>query len=561
MYTEFYGLHDKPFALLPDPRFLYLGSSHREALAHLLYGIEEGEGFIEIIGQVGTGKTTLCRTLLERVGPDVEIAFIFNPSRSEAELLAAINREFLLPTAARSRGELIEELNRFLLAKKAQGRRVLLVIDEAQNLDAAVLEQVRLLSNLETEHEKLLQIVLIGQPELEETLARSDLRQLRQRITVRWDLQPFDVKETREYLRHRLEVAGFSGKDPFTPSAVRAIHRLSGGIPRLINAIADRSLLNAYSRGAYKIDARTVRRSRRELPSSELGPLPTLGMGVGRSAAAALMLGGVVAGFTATTWIPLEAAVENRSARAATALPPVASPAPAVVAAVAPVQNLPQALPLELGKPHRFLVERTRLSTAAGALHAVLELWGYRAEIGEEIEPNLFASATRDASSLNVFATRTPFEQIRNLNLPAVLEIEPIPGEVRYAALLRLGSDGLAHLGVGDVVLQISAHELRRLSTGRVFFVWSNFESVPALSSGMKGSAVRWLQARLADLGYLERGDPSGQFDDHTTAAIRRFQGAHALEDTGEVGAETLIALYQALHYGAPRLFAAEELS
>ena len=216
MYTDFYGLKERPFALLPDPRYLFLSESHREALAHLLYGIEAGEGFIQVVGQVGTGKTTLCRTLLGRIGSDVEIAYIFNPSPSAEELLAAINREFGLPTTARSRVELIEQLNRFLLEKRAQDRRVLLVIDEAQNLEPGVLEQIRLLSNLETEREKLVQIALIGQPELEENLARADLRQLRQRITVRWTLSPFSSREVGEYLKHRLQVAGRDRVDLFT---------------------------------------------------------------------------------------------------------------------------------------------------------------------------------------------------------------------------------------------------------------------------------------------------------------------------------------------------------
>ena len=216
MYTGFFGLREKPFSLAPDPRYLFLSASHREALAHLLYGIEEGEGFIEVIGQVGTGKTTLCRTLLDRIGSDAEIAYIFNPSPSEVELLAAINREFGLPTAVRTRTDLLDALNQFLVEKNANGRRVLLVIDEAQNLDPAVLEQVRLLSNLETDRAKLLQIVLIGQPELEENLSRSDLRQLRQRITVRWSLRPLSRAEVAEYVEHRLRVAGLADPRLFT---------------------------------------------------------------------------------------------------------------------------------------------------------------------------------------------------------------------------------------------------------------------------------------------------------------------------------------------------------
>ena len=303
MYTGFYGLREKPFSLAPDPRFLFLSASHREALAHLLYGIEEGEGFIEVIGQVGTGKTTLCRTLLGRIGQDAEIAYIFNPSPSELELLSAINREFGLPTAVRTRTELLDSLNHFLLEKNAAGRRVLLVIDEAQNLDPAVLEQVRLLSNLETDRAKLLQIVLIGQPELEENLARSDLRQLRQRITVRWSLRPLSRSEVGEYLEHRLRVAGCADPQLFTPGAVRALTRISRGVPRLINAVADRALLAAYTEGSRKVDAKYVRRASRELPATELSGFRELtGLRIG--IALGLVAAGLVFGLAVTAFAP-----------------------------------------------------------------------------------------------------------------------------------------------------------------------------------------------------------------------------------------------------------------
>jgi general secretion pathway protein A len=266
MYTGFYGLREKPFSLAPDPRYLFLSASHREALAHLLYGIEEGEGFIEVIGQVGTGKTTLCRTLLDRIGSDAEIAYIFNPSPSEVELLSAINREFGLPTAARTRTDLLDSLNHFLLEKNASGRRVLLVIDEAQNLDPAVLEQVRLLSNLETDQRKLLQIVLLGQPELREKLDHPSLRQLRQRITVRYHLRPLSREETQRYITHRLRVAGAQNGGPsFTPWAIRTVHRYSRGVPRLINAVCDKALLYGYVNGAHELKARAVRRAIAEL--------------------------------------------------------------------------------------------------------------------------------------------------------------------------------------------------------------------------------------------------------------------------------------------------------
>jgi len=213
MYTAFYGLREKPFMLSPNPRYLYLSESHREALAHLLYGIEQGEGFIAITGEVGTGKTTLCRTLLERMGPATDVAFLFNPSRSGMELLQTIAQEFDLPVDDLTRRELHDQLNRFLLARKGEGRRVLLIVDEAQNLSHGTLEQIRLLSNLETSSEKLIQILLLGQPELDTKLDSHRLRQLRQRISVRWMLKPLSPKDTRRYVLHRLQVAAGMSRD------------------------------------------------------------------------------------------------------------------------------------------------------------------------------------------------------------------------------------------------------------------------------------------------------------------------------------------------------------
>ena len=258
MYTEFYGLSEKPFSLTPDPRFLYLSASHREALAHVLYGIEQGEGFISVTGEVGTGKTTLCWTLLERLGPDTEVAFVFNPMLSGEELLRAICVEFGLASAGLSRAQINDELNRFLLEQRRAGRRVLLIIDEAQNLPPQTLEEIRLLSNLETATSKLLQILLFGQPELDAKLESPELRQLRQRISVRWGLQALDAGETREYVRHRLRMASGGHGEIFSESALREVHRRSGGIPRLVNLICDRSLLAGYAAGQTHVGVELV---------------------------------------------------------------------------------------------------------------------------------------------------------------------------------------------------------------------------------------------------------------------------------------------------------------
>jgi general secretion pathway protein A len=266
MYTRHYGLREKPFALTPDPRFLFLSASHREALAHLLYGIEQGEGFIAVTGEVGTGKTTLCRTLLERIGPDAELAYLFNPRLTGLELLEAIHRELGLPGEG-TRAQLLDRLNRFLLDASRAGRRVLLLVDEAQNLPVETLEELRLLSNLETTTEKLLQIVLFGQPELDALLDSPQLRQLRQRIGVRWRLDPLSEPEASDYVRHRLRVA--AGEDAelflFSPGALRELRRRSRGIPRLVNLLADRALLAGYADGSVRVERAHVGRAAREI--------------------------------------------------------------------------------------------------------------------------------------------------------------------------------------------------------------------------------------------------------------------------------------------------------
>jgi general secretion pathway protein A len=311
MYTAFYGLREKPFALVPDPRYLFLAESHREALAHLLYGIDQSEGFICVTGEVGTGKTTICRTLLDRLGAETEVAFLFNPSRSGIELLQDISAEFGLESAGRSRSELSAELNRFLLQKKMEKRRVLLIIDEAQNLSEGTLEQVRLLSNLETSSSKLIQILLLGQPELDRKLDSKELRQLRQRISVRWGLHPLTAKETRAYVKHRLRVAAGSDREVFTDTALREIHRRTAGVPRLINVLCDRVLLAGYVARQTKIGAGIVRQAAREIPDARTrfplsrlriaGARPAGSAGARRFAAgpvfaAGLLLGVVVAG-------------------------------------------------------------------------------------------------------------------------------------------------------------------------------------------------------------------------------------------------------------------------
>jgi general secretion pathway protein A len=413
MYTQFYGLREKPFALSPDPRYLFLADSHREALAHLLYGIEQGEGFIAITGEVGTGKTTLCRTLLQRIEPGTEIAFIFNPQLSALELLQAISGELGLESVGRGRRELTDQLNQFLLRKKAEGRRVLLIIDEAQNLSPEALEQIRLLSNLETDTSKLIQIVLIGQPELDTMLESQSLRQLRQRISVRWRLLPLTALETRDYVRHRLRIAAGAPRDLFTELALREIHRRSDGIPRVVNLICDRALLAGYAAGAQVIGLGLVVQTDREIRGGAAPRTASAAEGGGalalalrRAVPAAGLLGVGVAAVLG--WQILGGGEPGRDGAAV--------PAPAIV----PVASAPDSLGATLGPP-----------AAAADASAPAPMSGVPAPGLAAGEP--FASAEPPGAALELPAPAPLQPEVPAAPLPAVAAAPPA-GPVEPAA-------------------------------------------------------------------------------------------------------------------------------
>jgi general secretion pathway protein A len=266
MYTRYFGFSEKPFTLTPNPRFIFLSRHHKEAFAHLLYGINNHYGFIALTGEIGTGKTTVLRTLLGQLQDDTyRTALIFSPCLTSIELLRSINSEFGLEAASGYANELLAELNRFLLMETAAGRTVVLVIDESQNLQPEVLEQIRLISNLETENDKLIQIILAGQPELEALLGRPDLRQLNQRIAVRYTLRSMSMEETRCYIRQRMEIAGETGGVSFTKTAMALIYLFTRGVPRMINILCDRALLIAYGDERRRISSGIIIRGFFEL--------------------------------------------------------------------------------------------------------------------------------------------------------------------------------------------------------------------------------------------------------------------------------------------------------
>ena len=264
MYTSFFDLNENPFNLTPNPRYLFLSPQHREALNHLIYGINEKKGFIVITGGIGTGKTTICRVLLSVLDQSIDTALIFNSFISDNELLQTINQEFGIPlfSGRETKKRYIDVLNEFLLKNFTSGRNAVILIDEAQNLSLSVLEQIRMLSNLETEREKLLQIVLFAQPELQDLLGTPSLRQLNERITVRYEIEPLNREQVKDYIEYRLEVArGSNGNISFSQGAYKTIFEYSKGIPRRINAICDRALLIAYTRDTYSIDKKMIRQA------------------------------------------------------------------------------------------------------------------------------------------------------------------------------------------------------------------------------------------------------------------------------------------------------------
>lgn len=265
MYCQFYGLKERPFNVTSDPDFFFLSRKHKEALSHLMYGVTQRKGIIALTGEIGTGKTTLCRFFLNQLPKTTKTAFILNPHYSETQLLEAIVRDFGISTGTKTRFSFVWELNRFLLRESAAGNNVLLIIDEAQDLKPNQLEQVRLLSNLETDKEKLLQIMLVGQPELKEKLNLHELRQLQQRIMVRYHITPLDKTQIEEYVRYRLHIAGSAGKIQFTEEALVVIAQFSSGVPRLINIVCDRALLAGFVAETHSIDENILNRCIQEL--------------------------------------------------------------------------------------------------------------------------------------------------------------------------------------------------------------------------------------------------------------------------------------------------------
>jgi general secretion pathway protein A len=523
MYASFFGLNEKPFSITPDPRYLFLSERHAEALAHLVYGVNEAGGFIQLTGEVGTGKTTVVRSLLAQAPKHAEIALILNPRMTPAEFLLAICEELGLNVPAgseRSLKDLVDLLSRHLLKAHADGKRIVLVVDEAQNLATEVLEQVRLLTNLETETQKLLQIILIGQPELRELLGRVELRQLAQRITGRYHLDPLSGDEAAAYVRHRLRVAGAT-RDIFSNGALREIQRLSGGVPRLINIISDRALLGAFTEDRHLVSASVVRRAAGEVFGKTFQPrwLPWTA-------------GGAVAAIAVVSAVLVLPRLLKPEPVA-----PVAAAAPAPAPAPAPP---PPALDQLLGQ---YAGE----TDPDNAFNKLFALWGLRYVAGS-VDP---CSQALQAG-LECLTQRGSLAQLRLFNRPAVLNVIDSAGRAHQLVLAGL-DDEKAKVDLGGAQRQVGIGDLSRSWFGDYVLLWrpAGGGSQP-LALGARNARVRWLRDSLRRVNGLPADElPNDRFDTELATLVEEFQRKNRLAVDGIAGIQTQVALDAALNDAA----------
>lgn len=583
MYAPFFGLQHPPFSIAPDPRYLFMSERHREALAHLLYGLDAGGGFVLLTGEVGAGKTTVCRCFLEQIPSHCNVAYIFNPKLTVRELLRSICDEFGVPHKPTVPGgvetvkDYIDPLNASLLAAHAAGRNTVLIIDEAQNLSADVLEQLRLLTNLETSERKLLQIILIGQPELRAMVAKPSMEQLAQRVIARFHLGALSPQETQQYIAHRLAVAGLTGPLPFDRGALRRVHALSHGVPRRINLLCDRALLGAYAAGARQVSRAIVNRAAREVfdaPASAAAARSARQAGLPRWALAGL---GAVAGAATVAAVGLGmgvwpahrggpqvattgpgAAVAQGAASSPGAKPPAAA-APAAVlpasaaAASAPVAAAP-AVPASSAAPSSALDQfmQAQPATDAPAWQALASAWGAALPAGAD------ACTTLPREGLRCYRNRRAgLNLVRQIDRPVLLALYPSEEAEAPVSVLLRGLDGdNATLEGGGRSLRVPVAELAQVWRGEIATLWRAPVGMPdrgEITDSPAGAA--WLDQRLASKAAGGSGPGSKPVTPaQRQSRIHRFQLAQGVTPDGRAGPLTLMLLNRATGVNEPRL-------
>jgi general secretion pathway protein A len=527
MYTQYFSLKQAPFSIAPDPRYLFMSERHREALAHLLYGVSSGGGFVLLTGEIGAGKTTVCRCFIEQVPADCALGYIFNPKLNALELLQSVCDEFHLEAKhSDSIKHYVDTINDYLLSSHAQGKHNVLVIDEAQNLSAEVLEQLRLLTNLETNERKLLQVILIGQPELRTMLARPELEQLAQRVIARYHLGPLSAPETASYIAHRMAVAGATST-PFPRRLLARVHGLTRGVPRRINLLCDRALLGAYVENEREVTPRILARAAAEVFSEAAGPA------VPRKAVVAAGLLAASVAISVGAWhfvprtaigaIPAPASAQAKQGASLAASPPVNAKANANAA------------------PLLFASQDAALAELGG-------LWGHTLD-----DKSPCKAAPRDG--LRCYQGKGALYALRQLDRPAVLALHH-DGAIGYALLVGIDAH-TATLREQGKLQTISVAELAERFDGEFTTLWrapQHFRD--ELRLGDKGSDVDWLAAQLAVLSKAAAPAEGAALDKATQAQLRSFQQQNQMKADGVAGPRTFMRLSQLGGVDEPRLLA-----
>ena len=536
-----------------------MSQSHEEALAHLKYAISQGDGFVVITGEVGTGKTTLCRVFLENLDENTDSAYIFNPKLSPKQLLMSINEEFGLSFDADNTKELIDTLNSYLMGKRTEGKNVVLLVDEAQNLAVNVLELIRLLSNLETTKFKLLQIVLVGQPELGDMLDSHELRQLGQRITLNCNLKPLTFKEVKEYIAHRIHIASKKPVVQFTRAAYRAIYKYSSGIPRLINVVCDRALLTAYVLNQKKITANITRTAILELAGR--ADAKHIGLLDWKKASIIFSLLSLVL-FITFFYLTGSYNPGTLFKQANLKTPNIDGPAPSppgdagetrpATASFAPLEMQPVSAtkPSTVDKFLEFLEDMDVSSSRQLAYKAVLEMWQTDAQIAPALhsleDDHAFFRLAAEQNGLQVQRLGCDFNLIKSLNLPAVLEIAlPAWESPGYLNIHRIENNNITlSKATAKEIIVVPTELLKPYCPGAVYIPWKNFfaykGTIPLTAS--QDSVIK-LKMHLKDIGF-NRIDINPVYDDFAKQAVRQVQKKNGLRPDGIVGPLTKIVLY-----------------
>jgi general secretion pathway protein A len=536
MYTHFFNLKQSPFSIAPDPRYLFMSERHREALAHLLYGVGSGGGFVLLTGEIGAGKTTVCRCFMEQIPADCKLGYIFNPKLSVEELLLSICDEFGIELAPQGSGAVsvkgyVDAINAYLLASHAQSRNNVLIIDEAQNLSAEVLEQLRLLTNLETSERKLLQIILIGQPELRTMLARPELEQLAQRVIARYHLGSLSEAETGIYIEHRLTVAGATAIAPFPRKLMGLIHGLTKGVPRRINLLCDRALLGAYVENQPQVTRTILKRAASEVFAGQDAVSAGQGARSGAAARWPLVVAGVLGGvaISALAW-QLASRDAAPVAQAQAAVKPAATvPAPALAAAAPSVALKPG-------------------GDSAAALRQLAGLWGLTLTDGEPC-----AAAAR--ANLRCLQTKGSLDEVRLLDRPVMLKLNDDPVAPNYVLLTALDEHHATITEPGGKSQKLSVEALAARYDGEFTTYWRAPRAWrDEVRGGDRGPDVDWLAKRLSQIYEMDKPQENQPLDAPLRKRLTEFQSAQNLKADGVAGPKTFIRLYQLGGVQEPRL-------